>query len=155
MKKKLFIFLTVLALLFSSLPAFAAVYRRSANVSSEVEQYQKASEDWIKSKGSWITGEDIYFIRFGGKNIEHAVSVDEEKKTITTEKGKIYNLETDGFLQSWAGTHFYKKSEGKNGTEWKMIEWPQINSIRKKEKGSDENGEYYYYVFSYEFKDEM
>ena len=155
MKKKLFMILTVLMVIISSLPAFAASYRRSANVSSEIEQYQKASEEWLKAKGSWITGDEIYFLRFGGKNAEHAVSVDTEKKTITTDKGKTYRLETDGFLQSWAGTHFYKKGEGKNGTEWKMIEWPQINIIRNKEYGSDENGDYYYYVFSYEFKDEM
>lgn len=149
MKKAVLISLTLVMLILSTVPVFAE-YRRSMNVSSESEQWPKAAEEWLKSNGSWITGDDIYFIRYGGRDIEHAVEVDVEKKTIKTARGKVYDLNYDGFLRDFSGTKFRKKT-GNSEKPWEDLEWPQIVMTKEKKEGSDENGKYFYYEFKYEF----
>ncbi len=151
MKRIISLFLIMTILVLNTIPVFAG-YRRSKNISSEKEQWPKAAEEWLKSKGSWITNDEIYFIRYGGKNFEHAVEVDVEKKTIKTSRGKVYDLNYDGFLRDFSGTTFYKKTNDKD-KPWEQIEWSHIKMIKEKKEGSDSDGDYFYYEFKYEFED--
>lgn len=153
MKKTLCFLLCMIMILSSTLTVFAA-YRRSANVSSENEQYAKALEEWVNSYSSWITGEDIYFIRYGKKFMERAVEVNKEKKTIKTASGKVINLNYDGFLRDFSGTTFFKKENNNKGSVWTTIKWPKIVIEKEKKEGSDSNGQYHYYEFKYSFNED-
>ncbi len=165
MKKLLSLMIISIMVVMNVLPVFAAkdpvpipyeqqvaVYRKSKNESNEMEQYAKASEEWLKSKEGWITGGDIYFKRYGGRDFEHAAAVDVEKKTITTARGNVYDLNYDGFLREFSGTQFFKKT-GNSDKPWEAIKWPQIVIKKEKEEGSDSDGKYFYYKYKYEFVD--
>ncbi len=163
MKKIISIILISALVVINALPAFARTYkqapvhRSSADVSTEAEQYALAAEEWLKSKGSWITSDDIYFIRYSGNLIEHAKEVNVDERTITTDRGTVYNLNYDGFLRSFSGTQFFQRNNnaGENESPWTLIKWPQIVITKDKEEASDSNGSYFYYKYKYEFNEDF